>query len=137
MSLWSYAEDIPESGQARYFRQILIGKRAVSGPIVTTQSVNDAAVGLAFPAAVGLVNEVDFGADLPKFGGIGTWGIQGTTIAGARDMLDERGEYHFEPGRIYNLNGSRFISGPQRASTARRWRTCSGRPWRASRGQRV
>ena len=56
----------------------------MSGPIVTTQSTNDSAVGLAFPAAVGLVSEFDFGAgdfELPKFGGVGTWGIQGTTIA--------------------------------------------------------
>jgi len=27
------------------------------------------------------------------------------------DMLDQHGEYRFEPGRIYNLNGSRFIPG--------------------------
>jgi hypothetical protein len=24
-------------------------------------------------------------------------------------MLDEHGDYQFEPGRIYNLNGSSFI----------------------------
>ena len=38
MSLWSYAEDIPESDKPGYFRHLL-AKRAVSGPIVTTQSV--------------------------------------------------------------------------------------------------
>jgi hypothetical protein len=135
MSLWSYAEDIPDSDQPGYFRR-LIGKPAVSGPIVATQSVNDRAVGFAFPAAVGLVNEVDFAASLPKFGGIGTWGIQGTTLAESKDMLDERGDYQFKPGRIYNLNGSRFIpdhsgiDGPQVAHTL--WQAVG-----AARGQRV
>ena len=135
MSLWSYAEDIPESDKPGYFRQIL-AKQTVSGPIVTTQSVNDRAVGLAFPAAVGLVGEVDFAAQLPKFGGIGTWGIQGTTIAEAREMLDERGAYRFEPGRIYNLNGSPFIpdhsgiDGPQVAHML--WQAVG-----AAKGQRV
>ena len=51
-------------------------------------------------------------------------------------MLDERGEYHFEPGRIYNLNGSRFIAdhsaidGPQVAHML--WQAVG-----AARGQRV
>ena len=135
MSLWSYAQDIPDSDKPGYFRQILSG-RAVSGPIVTTQSVNDKAVGLAFPAAVGLVGEVDFAAKLPKFGGIGAWGIQGTTAAEGRDMLDEHGDYQFAAGRIYNLNGSRFIAGhsaidgPQVAHTL--WQAVG-----AARGQRV
>jgi len=135
MSLWSYAEDIPESDKPGYFRQIL-AKRTVSGPILTTQSVNDKAIGIAFPAAVGLIGEVDFAAKLPKFGGIGAWGIQGTPNVEPKDMLDERGEYHFEPGRIYNLNGSRFIAdhsaidGPQVAHTL--WQAVG-----AARGQRV
>jgi hypothetical protein len=135
MSLWSYADDIPESDKPGYFRHVL-GKRTVSGPIVTTQSVNDRAVGFAFPAAVGLVNEVDFAADLPKFGGIGSWGIQGTTSAEPRDMLDQHGDYRFEAGRIYNLNGSQFIpdhsgiDGPQVAHVL--WQAVG-----AARGQRV
>ena len=135
MSLWSYAQDIPESDKPGYFRRLL-DTHAVGGPLVTTQSVNDRAVGFAFPAAVGLVNEVDFGASLPKFGGIGTWGIQGTTLAEARDMLDERGDYQFAAGRIYNLNGSRFIpdhsgiDGPQVAHLL--WQAVG-----AARGQRV
>jgi len=87
-------------------------------------------------AAVGLVGEVDFADKLPKFGGIGAWGIQGTTMAEAREMLDHRGDYRFEPGRIYNLNGSRFIpdhsgiDGPEVAHTL--WQAVL-----ASKGQRV
>jgi hypothetical protein len=64
---------------------------------------------------VGLVGEVDFDAagvvKLPKFGGVGTWGIQGTTVAESRRMLDERGQYDFKAGRIYNVDGSQFIGG--------------------------
>ena len=110
LSLWSYAERIPHADKPGYFRHVL-KNAAVSGPIVTTQSTNDLAVGAAFPAAVGLVNEFDFGTELPRFGGIGTWGIQGTTIAEKRTMLDAQGRYGFAPGRIYNLDGSQFIAG--------------------------
>jgi hypothetical protein len=56
------------------------------------------------------VNEFDFGTELPKFGGVGTWGVQGTSIAEKRTMLDT-GDYGFAPGRVYNIDGSRFISG--------------------------
>jgi hypothetical protein len=110
LSLWSYAEKIPKSDRPGYFRHVL-KKAAVSGPIVSTQSTHDAAVGAAFPAAVGLVNEYDFGTELPRFGGIGSWGIQGTAIAEPRPMLDEHGAYDFKPGRVYNMDGSKFIAG--------------------------
>jgi hypothetical protein len=101
---------IPDKGGAGYFNG-LIANEAVSGPIVTTQSIHDTAVGLAYPAAVGLVGEVAFGQTLPKFGGIGTWGIQGTEIAEKRPMLDATAEYEFQPGHVYNLYGSSFIPG--------------------------
>lgn len=110
MSLWSFADTIPGASRPGYFRHVL-KKQAVSGPIVTTQSIHDTAVGAAFPAAVGLVNEFDFGTELPKFGGIGTWGIQGAVAAERRAMLDESGAYAFEPARIYNLESSPFIAG--------------------------
>jgi len=110
LSLWSYAEKIPGADKPGYFRHLL-AKHAVSGPLVTTQSTHDAAVGAAFPAAVGLVNEFDFGTELPRFGGVGTWGIQGTTIAEGLTMLDPTGTYNFKAGRIYNVDGSRFIPG--------------------------
>jgi hypothetical protein len=110
LSLWSYADTIPESDKPGYFRNLLKAG-AVSGPIVTTQSSNDSAVGVAFPAAVGVVGEVDFGVQLPKFGGVGTWGIQGTTIAESLKMLDAQGRYGFQKAKIYNVDGSQFIPG--------------------------
>jgi hypothetical protein len=110
MSLWSYADTIPGASRPGYFRHVL-KKGTVSGPIITTQSTNDTAVGTAFPAAVGLVNEFDFGTDLPRFGGIGSWGIQGTLVAEALQMQDERAAYDFKSGRIYNLDASAYIPG--------------------------
>jgi hypothetical protein len=109
LSLWSFADRIPGGDKPGYFRRVISG-RTVSGPLVTTQSSHDAAVGTAYPAAVGLVNEFDFGTELPKFGGVGTWGIQGTSVAEKRPML-QSGDYAFLPGRVYNIDGSRFISG--------------------------
>lgn len=109
MSLWSFADTIPGASRPGYFRHVL-KQQAVSGPIVTTQSIHDGAVGSAFPAAVGLVNEFDFGTTLPKFGGIGAWGIQGTPLAETRPMLDAAGTYGFAASRIYNLDSSPFIA---------------------------
>lgn len=109
LSLWSYADRLPDSTSPGYFRDVLTNG-AVSGPIVTTQSIHDSAVGLAYPAAVGLVDEVDFGVgSFPTFGGVGTWGIQGTTVAESGKMLDEQGTYRFQPGRVYNVDSSPFI----------------------------
>ncbi len=113
LSLWSYSDTIPDSSKPGYFRRVLA---RVSGPIVTTQSVNDLAVGLAYPAAVGVVDEADFAAaaaspQFPKFGGVGTFGVQGTAMLAdkPKSMLDQRGTYGFERGRVYNLDGSSFI----------------------------
>jgi hypothetical protein len=112
LSHWSYAEKIPHGGGDRpgYFAGV-IDRQAVSGPLLTTQSVNDTAVGIAYPAAVGLINEFAFGttAAPPRFGAMGSFGIQGARAATAIEMLDVTGAYGFAPGRIYNVESSRFI----------------------------
>jgi hypothetical protein len=110
LSLWAYARAIPDVGRPGYYARVLEAG-AVNGPIVTTQSTHDTAVGIAYPAAVWLVNEVAFVAGLPKFGGIGTWGIQGVPETKSLRMLDCRGEYGFEARRVYNVNGSKYIPG--------------------------
>jgi hypothetical protein len=110
LSLWSYANQVPDSSTPGYFRKVL---SRVGGPIVTTQSVNDTAVGFAYPAAVWVVDEADFATApvFPTFGGVGTYGIQGTSLLAPEPklMLDEHGVYNFQAGRIYNLDGSQFI----------------------------
>ena len=56
MSLWSYADKVLGSSQPGYFRSVLT-RGVVSGPIITTKSRHDTAVGVLYPAAVGLVRE--------------------------------------------------------------------------------
>jgi hypothetical protein len=118
LSHWSYADTIPYGNTPGYFRNV-IANGAVSGALITTQSANDKAVGIAYPAAVGLVNEFAFDTTLPKFGAIGTWGIQGAAGTETLDIADERGTYHFKARGVYNVNCSKYvpdhsgIDGPQ------------------------
>ncbi len=112
LSHWSYAEKIPHSGNDRpgYFAGI-VNRQAISGPLLTTQSIHDSAVGVAYPAAVGLINEFAFGttAAPPKFGAMGSFGIQGTPKANAIAMLNPTGAYGLQPGQIYNVESSKFV----------------------------
>jgi hypothetical protein len=117
MSLWSYADQVFDSSQPGYFRNVLT-RGVVSGPIITTKSRHDTAVGVLYPAAVGLVREADFADKLPKYGGIGSFGIQGTTVAVERDMLDKDGDYGFASGKIHNLESSKYIAKKEGASGA-------------------
>ena len=117
LSLWSYADQVFGSSQPGYFRSVLT-RGIVSGPIITTKSRHDTAVGVLYPAAVGLVQEADFADKLPKYGGIGSFGIQGTTVAVERDMLDKDGDYGFASGKIHNLESSTYIAKKEGASGA-------------------
>ncbi len=117
LSLWSYADQVFGSSQPGYFRSVLT-RGVVSGPIITTKSRHDTAVGVLYPAAVGLVQEADFADKLPKYGGIGSFGIQGTTVAVDRDMLDKDGDYGFASGKIHNLESSTYIAKKEGASGA-------------------
>jgi hypothetical protein len=117
LSLWSYADQVLGSSQPGYFRSVLT-RGVVSGPIITTKSRHDTAVGALYPAAVGLVREADFADTLPKYGGIGSFGIQGTAIAVEREMLDKDGDYSFASGKIYNLESSKYIAKKEGVSGA-------------------
>jgi hypothetical protein len=110
LSLWSYCPDIPFArGTAGYFRRI-IDKGLVRGPIITTRSRFDNAVGKLYPPAADLANEVILGAEMPKYGGIGTFGAQGLGAA-ATDaaMKPATDPYAFEPGHVYNIEASGII----------------------------
>ena len=118
ISLWSYGDSVFGSSTPGYFNNIL-RNACVSGPIVTTQSRFDTAVGTFYPAAVGLVGEAAFGNELPKYGGFGAFGIQGTkTAAQAISMLPHDGAYGFKPGLVYNIESSEFIKKMDGASGA-------------------
>jgi hypothetical protein len=113
MSLWSYCSDIPGApGTPGYFRAG-VANHMVSGALLTTQSVYDTAVGKFYPLASGLAGQVAFApGELPTYGAIGAYGIRGPGCDIVDlDMMPANGLYAFEPGRIYNLNGSQYITG--------------------------
>jgi len=115
MSLWAFARVIPvRAGVAGYFWHLTPDGK-VSGPIVTTRSMHDLAVGKLYPWAAGVANQISFGlgdevdlAELPQFGGIGAFGIQGVPVKDGT-MKSWDGEYGFAGNTIYNLESSAFI----------------------------
>jgi hypothetical protein len=113
VSLWSYASEIPVVGAGPgYFHKVITSGK-IRGPLVTTQSSHDTAVGRLYPRASAVSGEISFaGEELPKYGAIGTFGIQGLPGEVKTDgaMLPAIGEYEFERGKVYNLEASQFIS---------------------------
>jgi hypothetical protein len=111
LSLWSFCESIPSvPARSGYFHSAVNGR--VKGPILTTQSELDYAVGRYYPLAAGVAGQVIFNApgSLPKYGAVGTYGIQGIddrtidlTVAG----IDH--DYGFRPGMIYNIESTSVI----------------------------
>jgi len=110
LSLWSYSPDMPvRKGTPGYFhRNFSEGK--VAGPLLTTRSKFDRAVGTFYPLAAGALNQVAFelGAP-PTFGGMGSFGIQGVTGAVDGKLQASTAEYGFQPKKIYNLDGNQYI----------------------------
>jgi hypothetical protein len=120
VSLWCYAAEIPFPGAgAGYFHHILADHK-IRGPLVTTRSRFDNAVGTFYPLASRIRGSVAFAETLPMFGAIGAFGIQGLAdeTRSERAMLDASGTYAFEKGKIYNLDGSQFICHGEGASGA-------------------
>jgi hypothetical protein len=111
LSLWSYCSDIPvKPGRVGYFRS-LVGDRKVNGPIITTKSEFDTAVGKMYPIGAGIRRQIDFApGQCPKYGGLGTFGARGPGLEIVdMEMLSVDGSYQFEPGKIYNLESSKFV----------------------------
>jgi hypothetical protein len=112
LSFWSYCSDLPHvKGHPGYFRSILDARR-VTGAIVTTQSEHDTAVCKLYPLAAGARGDVAFApGEFPKYGALGAFGARGPGVdAVDLKMLDWNRPYSFEPGRIYNLESSRYIA---------------------------
>jgi hypothetical protein len=98
-----------------FFRNVVDDVR-VAGPIVITHSKNDTAVGLAYPIASRINNDVTMaiGDENDKFGGIGRNGAQkmesGEVSTGETVLRDVGGIYAFSAGKFFNLKGDQFIS---------------------------
>src|SRR5262249_34154429 len=109
LSLWVYADDIPFSpGRAGYFHRIL-EHGLVRGPIVTTRSKHDTAVGRLYPLGAGLKKQLVLANEYPRYGGIGSFGIRGHTRVHDMPMGAANLTYDFRPGWIYNLEASDII----------------------------
>jgi hypothetical protein len=115
LSLWSYCSSIsPAGGRPGYFRSIF-ANRGVSGVIVATTSEYDKAVGRFYPLGAGVARQVSFApGELPKYGGLGSFGIQGPdTDATSVDMLAVDQKYAFRPKCAYNVNADSYICNGQ------------------------
>lgn len=93
--------------------QPVVARPAVRGPVVITYTHKDTAVGLAYPAASLLAQQVaaSFGDAGDLYGGMGRNGAQDTPQATQGTLLDQSGVYTFQPGRVHNLEASTYIGG--------------------------
>ena len=111
LSLWAYCSEIPVAkGRSGYFNVIVDGRKVV-GPIVTTQSEHDTAVGRLYPLAAGLKRQIEFApGELPKYGALGSFGVRGPgiSIEDAKMQSSDR-SYDFVGGKVYNLESSHII----------------------------
>lgn len=109
MSLWGFAEMVPYADQKPgYFRRIIDEDR-VRGSIVTTTSRFDTAVGRYYPIGTHFAFEYVLSAEYPKYGGVGTYGIQGVSATSAVTIHSADEPYEFSASCIYNIDASRII----------------------------
>jgi hypothetical protein len=111
LSLSSYAAEIPvASGRVGYFRAMLDGGR-VLGPVITTQSEHDLAVGHWYPLAARPAEHVVYAMEsYPAYGALGAFGAHGPGVEPEdRTMLASSEPYSFRRGKLYNLDGSQYI----------------------------
>lgn len=112
LSLWSYGAAIPGvPGRAGYFHA-LVADGKVAGPIITTHSEFDYAVGRFYPLAAGARRQIDFApGELPTYGALGAFGARGAGLDVVdMPMLARDAAYAFQAGRLYNLESSAFIA---------------------------
>jgi hypothetical protein len=112
VSLWAFGDSVKGKTLKGYFNP-WVHRPAVRGPVIVSRSIFDKAVGTLYPWASAVsFSDGAFDADeedLPLYGAIGKYGIRALPGLVFRDMLDETGQYAFEPGKVYNLQSSNFI----------------------------
>jgi hypothetical protein len=111
LSLWSYCADIPATpGRPGYFHG-LTDQGRIAGPVITTRSTFDQAVGRFYPLGAGVAHQVAFApGELPKYGAVGSFGARGPGLKiQDMEMLGADQPYDFVPRTIYNLEASRYI----------------------------
>ena len=119
LSLWSYAAKIPFAKISGYFSGILRDKK-IKGPLITTRSIHDNAVGVLYPLASWFYGSAAFAPEsLPEYGAIGSYGIQGLSDSLPEvTVLSADDSYPFAKGRTTNLEASGVIIKKQGLSGA-------------------
>jgi hypothetical protein len=117
-SLWGFCTKSDMVDKPGYFRKVIENNK-VSGPIVTTQSKRDTAVGKFYPIAAGVALQTAFPGQFPKYGGLGAFGIQGEGLT-LHDLAlgISTHTYNFEKAHIYNLECTGVIKDGSGASGA-------------------
>ena len=111
LSLWSYCQSIPSKpDQSGYFYR-MVKEGRVAGPIVTTISEHDTAVGRLYPLAAGVAGQVAMApGDLPKYGAVGACGLRGAGFEAIDlDLPAADQALALVPRKIYNLECSHVI----------------------------
>ncbi|PYP77042.1 MAG: hypothetical protein DMD35_16520 [Gemmatimonadetes bacterium] len=97
-----------------FFRAV-VDKQRVKGPILVTHSVNDKAVGVAYPMASRISGDTTaaFGDKNDKFGGLGRNGAQHMAADEVSEgkLLPSGSAYQFAAGKFFNLEAAEFIKG--------------------------
>jgi hypothetical protein len=120
LSLWSFCKSIPRvPNRPGYFRSV-IADRKVSGAIVVTMSEHDTAVHKYYPLGAGVRRQVAYApGELPKYGGVGVFGIRGPGIEiEDLDVGHCDHDYNFQSGTVYNLDAAAYINKMEGASGA-------------------
>ena len=113
-SHYGFSNDYDGKGDAGFFRDV-VAKHKVHGPIVITHTVQDVAVGLAYPIASRIANQQAnaLGDANDPFGGMGRNGAQKTPEVPNMNalLLPAGGNYTLVNGVPNNLNGDTIITG--------------------------
>lgn len=119
LSLWAFASNIPYPPNGRGYYRDIIDRNLVRGTIVTTQSRFDKAVGWFYPLGAEIAQDVKESINLPKYGGIGSFGMEDFDNLGdpQRDsdqlkhleMKSVAEAYAFAGSVIYNLDANKVI----------------------------
>jgi hypothetical protein len=116
MSLWSFCASIPaRPDRPGYFHRLAADGR-VDGPILVTTSAKDRAVRAFYPMGAFARGQVDYlpPGDLPRYGGIGTFGVRGPGLDIVDDQLHPvEDAYQLRPRAFYNLAADAVIATSQ------------------------
>ena len=91
-------------GKPGFFRHVISDVR-ITGPVLITCTINDRAVGVAYPLAslIAGQNAAALGDANDPFGGLGRNGAQHTPEANNGVLVAVGGSYSFVGGKLYNL----------------------------------